>query len=374
MAEFVFSSSGFKRGLAVAKIIKPESGDFCFKFSETSLTIFCYDKRRYVCAVIAADSCNGVPEGFRSDEFYLTADRMALFDTELSYIDIKVNDKSLSIRTYNDTQERKASLKKRAIRSKRPAIPDISFDGKPNVVSRKAFEQLLHQVSCAAQVKETKTEEDMRINQVHFYPDEECAVSNARFYGSVAFMSGMNLDVSIVSSDIPAIRTFCSKSDGSIIQLFQDKKKLYVVDPDSGSVFSMGKVASSKPKLTLLDSEKFETEIAIDQGQLVKNLGWASVAIEGTQRLGFRASKSSERVEFFFDKNKISEFPVKFIKGETLDADFPVKFFLSIISYLGGEVRLRYHHADVPTILEIAEHSEDETVKSVHYLQSMRMR
>jgi len=375
MPEFEFEAADFKRGLAIAKIIKPDTGDFCFRFSESSLTIFCYDKRRYICAVIHPISVDGVPEGFLSDEFYLTTDRVALFDTDLSYIHIKVNEKSLSIRVYDNDQERKANLKKRAIRSKRAKIPTFSFEDKPHVVNRKGFEQLLQQVSCSAQVKETKTEEDMRINQVHFYPDEACAVSNARFYGSVAFMKGMDLDISVVSADIPAIRTFCAKSDGSIIELYQDKKKLFVVDPDSGSVFSIGKIASPKPQLTLPDSNKFGTEIVADQAQLVKNLGWASVAIEGTQRLRISASPDSSRIEFHSDNNKISEFPIKFVRGNKIDTDFPVKYFLGIVSYLSGEVRLRFHHEEIPTILEISENKEETgKIKSAHYLQSMRSR
>lgn len=372
MPEFSFPSLDFKRGMAIAKLIKPETGDFTFRFSESGLTIFAYDSRRYVCSQICPLSSNA-PAGFLSDEFYLTVDRTALFDTDLAYTDIKVNEKSLSIRVHGEDQSRKASLKKKSLNSKRPSVPVVKFEGKPTIVGRKDFERLLQQVSCSALIKETKTEEDMRINQVHFYPDSECAVSNARYYGSLVFMSGMKLDLSIISSDIPAIKAFCNKADGSIVHIYQDDKKVYFIDPESKSVFAAGKVASKKPALNIPELDAFETEIRIDQALFTKNLEWAAIVIEGTQRLGVKITKEASEAELYDGNEKISAFPVEFIRGDDIVADFPVRYFLSIVKYLEGKITLRYHHSDVPTILEVSEHVEKvQKVRASHFLQCMR--
>jgi hypothetical protein len=377
MAEFSFAAVDFKRGLTVAKIVKPETGDYCFQFSATHLTIFSYDKRRYTCSNIYPAALRDVPDNFLSDEFYLTADRLALFDTDLDEIIIKVNPKSFSIKVSGSGQSRRTTLKKRSLKARRPPVPKNSLSD-PWKVDRQAFEQLLYQVSCSAQVKETKTEEDMRINQVHFYPDDNCAVSNARFYGSVAFMDGIHLDLSVVSADIPAIRTFCSKAEDSQVHLFQDEKKLFVLDPSTDSIMAVSRVSSSRPKLTLPDSSEFGTTVLIDRGQLFKNLEWASIAIEGTQRLGVKIDKESLQAEFYFGHDRISQFTVEHVDGKNIDTDLPVKFFLSIVRFMEKKVMLRYHHASIPTILEITEKAEEAEesvgVKSVHYLQSMRAR
>ena len=111
----------------------------------------------------------------------------------------------------------------------------------------------------------------------------------------------------------------------------------------------------------------------IDQALFTKNLEWASIVIEGTQRLGVKITKEASEAELYNGNEKISAFPVEFIRGDDIVADFPVRYFLSIVKYLEGKVILRYHHSSVPTILEVSEHMEKaQRVKASHFLQCMR--
>jgi len=377
MPKFSFQPEDLKRALALARTVKPETGDFCFKFASDSLIIFSFDRRRYVCSRVPATPDKPVEPDFQSPDYYVTLDRTALFDSDLTSVTVSVNEKSMSVSATDGDQTRNASLKRKAVRSKRPPVP--SAPDLPSVsVQTAAFEALLHQVSCSALVKETKTEEEMRVNQVHFYADDGCACSSARYYGSAVYLDGLGLDLSVVSSDIPALKSFCSKSVSDVVSVSQDKSRLYLSDPVSGSFLALSRVATKKPPLSVLDPDGFQTVIVADHSQLLKNLGWAQLAIEGTQRLGFRASRpgGSEvgEVVLWSESAELSRFPVRFLKGDGLSADFPVRFFHSLVKHVDGDVSLGFSHPDAPTVLGVFPTQPDQSVRYVHYLQSMRAR
>jgi len=371
MAKFAFKSDRLKKNFALSRIIKPVTGDFCLRFSSEHLTVFSFDKRRYIKVNIVPESMEGIPSDYLSNEYYVLADRTALFDSELEEIQISVNEKSLSVKTVGDGQSRQASLKKRSIRSKRPAIPEMP--DLPSIkIERGKLERLLHQVSCSAMIKETKTEEDMRVNQVHFYADSHCATSNARYYGSLAYLDGMELDLSIISSDVPVIRSFCAKAVSDFIYLSQDSDRLYVIDSETESVLALSRVSTKKPALSVLDPDGFQIVLVIDQAKLSKSLKWARLAIEGTQRISFIAK--GDELELHSTKEEISRLPVTFIKGDEIITDFPVKFFSSIVDHIEGDVKLMYKHEKDPTILGVSENDSKSEIRSVHYLQSMKPR
>lgn len=372
MPKFHFKSDVFKTGLAMAKLIKPEAKeDYCFKFLPDSLVIFSHDKRRYVRASIPCEA--EVGDEFESDEFYLLPDRTALFDTDLENITASINAKSLSIKVHGDGQSRQANLKRRSSRSRRPAVPGFP-ESEYVSLGRKEFESALHQVSCSALVKETKTEEDMRINQVHFYPEQNCLLSSSRYYGSLVYLNdAIGLDTSIVSSDVPTIRGFLSKMKGESVQACQDDRNFSVIDPDTQSFLSVGKVATKKPEFNVLDKDGFKTCLQINLKSLLKNLEWALLAIEGTQRLGFQAEGDS--VKLFNNKEELGEVPVEFKSGDKLEADFPVRFLHMMVKHLSNDPLLYYDHEKSPTILGITQVPvEDQQIEFMHFLPSMRKR
>ena len=75
----------------------------------------------------------------------------------------------------------------------------------------------------------------------------------------------------------------------------------------------------------------------------------------------------------YFGQDEISNFPVKFIKGDEIKADFPVNILTNIISFIEKIAMFKFNHEKAPTLLEISQ-GTDTTIKSMHYLQSMRMR
>lgn len=368
MPKFNFKSEELRKALTTAKIVKPETKDLSFTFSDKYLTIFSFDNRRYLCSRIPVDNHNASPD-WSSSEFYITVDRVSLFESELSDFSISVSDQSLTITTSNGEQSRKASLKKRSIKSRRPSVPAV-----PNIefveVGCKDFIQLLNEVSCSASVKETKTEEEMRINQVHFYQESGHAISRSRYFGSVSYLSGLSLDVSIVSNDIPLIKSFCSKITDTV-KVGSDKTRHFFVDPDTNSVLSISRISSKKPILKLIDNDKFQTIFVTDKEQLLKNLNWAQTAIEGTQRINIKANSDDEKIHLYNGSDEISSFPTSFSKGKSIDADFPVRHLYSIVRHVEGNVAFAFHHEENKPILGIFSSESNGPVKSVHYVSSM---
>jgi hypothetical protein len=372
-----FEPEVLRRAFAVARIVKPETNDFCLRFTDGGLTIVSQDKRRFVRSEVRPKT---VVDGLSTDDFYLTSDRASLFDSDLESVTISVNEKSLTVIASGDGQTRQAVLKRRAERSRRPPIPARPPIDDAHEVDAPAFEELLKQVSCSALVKETKTDEEMRLNQVHFYPDHGCAVSNARFYASYSFLPGLSLDLSIVSADLPMIRQFCSqmKSGGKVL-VRQDDRRLYVTDKVTGSVLSMTRVNCGRPPYQFLDESEFNTTVQVRRDVALKGLNWAVTALEGTQRitLDCQASPSGEpsSLTLLSDHTEIAQFKASVISGPGIRADFPARLLHSIFTYVeDGIVELRYGHKQLPTLIQIRHSDQKGPVRSFHFLQSMKAR
>ena len=371
MAKLTFVPDQLKRAFALARLVKPASGDYIIKVISGTLVIHSADRRRFCRSEVKPSSTTAGDENYTSEDFYLPADRQSLFDSDLDSVSLSFTDKGMQIKAEGSGQTRQATLKKRADNSRRatcPPRPTVSGTS----VKASDFQDLLHHVACSALVRETKTEEDMRVNQVHFYPDAECAVSNARFYASVSTLDGLALDLSVVSSDVPLIKNFCSKFAGDII-VGQDKNHLFIADPVSHTCMFFSRVACNKPPLTLLKDEGYKIDILVDRAQMAKALQWSVMAVDGTSRLSLAASGSE--MSMSSKGQELARVPVSFELGSDFKADFPVKILNNILTYTTTEkVLLRFGHKDAPSILQITEYDSESKARGRHYVQSMEDR
>ena len=379
MPKFTFDPEDVRRGFTIAKLVRPMTGDYVLRIVGRTLSVISHDRRRYCRADIQAKSTD-VADDYASDEFFLSADRQSLFDAKLSSLTISVTDKALNIRAEEEKQSRQASIRRRPDNSRRPKVQLRPLPGGGTLVKAAEIEKLLHQVSCSAMVKETKTEEDMKVNQVHFYPDEKCAVSNARTYASAVTFNELALDLSIVSADIPLCRTFCSKSGSDHVLMGQSAAHLFLSDPSTGSYLLMSRVASARPPLFVLDQDGYTVEIRVEKNLLTSSLSWARTAIEGTSRLNLTAVRSADsnsgRLDMSANGQEIATLPITFLKGKEMRADFHVSVLSNVAGYIDGDdAILRYAHPKIPTLLEITDKPIDGEPKSVigrHFLQCMR--
>ena len=171
-------------------------------------------------------------------------------------------------------------MKRRSDSSKRPKITGSPDSSSFSRVSASIFEDVLRQVSCSALVKETKTDEDMRINQIHFYADPDApgsayVTSNARFYATVVKVGHLGINFSMVSSDIPAARAFCSRAAGDVL-IGVEGNAVRVVDPVTGSWIAFAKVQGDRPALSVPDGS-CKTSITVQREDFRKAVKWCSI-------------------------------------------------------------------------------------------------
>lgn len=382
MPKFRFGSGDLRRGFAIAKLVKPQTKDFVLKFHGGTLSIISYDARKYARAEVKALESDVKPD-YVSDEYFLSDDRKGLLDSDLEYVSVSITDKGMNVKAFAQEKERKALIRKRPDNSRRPFVPRrLEVSGEPLLLKGAVLEDLLRHLSCSALVKETKTEDDMRVNQVHFYKDHECAVSNARSHATVVKYPGLNLDSSVVSSDIPLIKGFCAKmGDEGEVLFGQDKTHVYVQDPNTGSCIFCARVNGKRPEFSFtdLDEDDFKTEVEVDGEELNTAVAWAVTAVEGTSRITFATGhidSEKERLGIILsaDGEGVCKFPAVLKKG-TLAADFHIGCMSEISPYLTyGEAKLRYGHKENATLLDISMVSKVTKVGVRHFVRSMKER
>ena len=367
-SKFAFAARDLKRGLALAKLVKPSSGDFAIRFGPTGATFYSADKRRLTLVNVAATEAPDVAPDWVSDEYFIPISKSVLFDADLDSVAFVLGENALGIQAVGGKQTRKATVKRRVDATRRTHIPTVRW-GEPSLIDASQFARLLRVVGCSALVKETKTEEEMRVNQVHFHPETASASSNARFHASVAELDGMKLDVSIIGSDIPLIRSFCAKMD-AMVGLYHDKHRLYVVDPQSNSVLALSKVASASAAFEP-PTRDFAIEMRLSREHLIDGLDWAIAALDGTQRLSCEAEGDEMKMS---NNGEIFNMSIAFALGSQFRADLPAKFMRTVADHLDSDdITLRFGHPKNPTLLEVS--NADETdIRVRHYMHVMRGR
>jgi hypothetical protein len=367
-----FPARSLKATLRASKVVKPETKDITIRIDGDVLTMFAYDKRRYVVSRIAGgDNIDS------SSDFFLHIDKTSILDSDLETIVVSMKEGSMTVKAEGGGQSRSATLKSRSVNSRRPRIPTLpSVDLMP--VKTKEFEWLLRQLSCSALVKETKTEDDMRANQIHFYSELRVAGSTAGYYGTIVLTPDIALDLSIISSDIPIIRAFCSSLSCDSIYIGQDLHHVFLVDRATNSFLALGKVRGSKPPMQFPDMGQFKIAFSVPKDVITRSLEWSSTAIDGTQRVTFNISRSdlsSPAGEAVLSaKEELTRFPVSFLSGSSFCTDLPIRYLSSIVGYIEEDVVFHFGHEEMPTVLGLSSSSgRNASMKAMHFVNSMKI-
>lgn len=352
-----------KKAMSIAKIVKPHVGDFTISISGSTMKIHSYDKRRSVVSSIKIDATESI-----NDEFYLPIDRSVIFESELSSLIATIGQSGLTLKFSGEKKSQTATVKRRSENSRRIRVPDEPDSSGYSKIESSLLQNVLRQVSCSALVKETKTDDDMRVNQVHFYPEIDGSgyvSSNSRFHASIVKIPGFGLDLSIVSSDIPIIRSFCTKFSNDLY-IGSTQKAVNIVDRESGSWLSVAKVVSEKPKLSVPD-EKFRNSASITHEDFKKSSRWASLTLEGTQRVTFQISDGS--LSMSSGKSELCSVPI--ISGEIPGIDLPVKILMVISDHMDDDnLNIRYGIIGFPDVLEF--NQENEKFSARHFVRCMK--
>lgn len=369
MMSIFLDPGALKSSLALTKIIKPVLGDFSIRFSEDQcIYITSVDKRRSVTVRIHHGN-----DSEMNSEYYLPIDRTALFEADLKNLSISETEKGLSVKYSEDGSTRNALIKRRSSNSKRPDLPTLPENLDFVSIKAKIFDHILKMVSCAALVKETVTEEDMRINQIHFYQKESYVASNARFYGSQVYSPSLSLDLSLVSADIPYVRNFCSRAKGAI-NIAVDSQYIYIVDEQTSSWMRLAKVATQVPNSKFIHVDPAERRFSISTEVFKSVARWLMNSLDSSQRITIKIINEDD--EYFLKCISVTGIELSVTKVEsdsTWSADFPVSILNTIADHLiEGHVDVYYSPKDLNGILVFSQ-KIDDTIAN-HFLRSMKPR
>lgn len=364
--KITLSAEQLKKAIGFTKIVKPMSGDYVLKVADGKFHFCSSDKRHISYSVI---SC-GSSQSFESEDAYLSTERLSIIDPKSDSVTFNFADSGLTVKQ----GDKSATIRKRSDASKKKRIryflPDKKFS-----INAKKFDSILKAAGVSASVKDTKTEEQMKINQVHFYSKDHAIVSNSRFYASCVNYDELTVDLSVVSSDIPILRNFCQKVGGeNQVDVSFDDRSLYLSDPITGSYIQSQRVKCSVPPYShFVDSYSVKCEVS--PSLMKENLLWASTALEGTNRISFRAMNvgpdGKGYISISTPKEELCRFECKFISGNEIIADYPLNILSNVVSnFDSGTMTLKFGHSSVPTVLEIE--VDDGEVVGRHFIQSMK--
>lgn len=361
-AKLQVDSKLLKTGLTIAKIVKPVLQDFSLEISSAMIRIWSLDKRR---STIAHVPFSGIID--QTEEFIIPVDRTSLLDVESNLCTISLTDKGAVVKYVDEGKSRTATIKRRSPGARRPLPPSVpDFSVAPRLRS-KVFSRILNQVSASAQVKQTKTDEDARINQVHFYGASRVVTSNARYFASVVRHESIDFDMSVVSSDIPFIEGFLARCDE--VAVCQDASRIYVVNPLNSDFLSFTKVTGARPEYKAVSVEDPAVSIKIGLEDLKNLLTWSSQAIDGTPRC--TVSWEPGALVCSYNLGELGRTAIEY-DGPSGRVDLPISTLITVVGYLEGtEVDLKFGIPSMPNVLVISQTFPDGTTSS-HFLAAMR--
>lgn len=365
MTKINISGTQLKKLIDTAKIVKPIFGDYSVLLTNGEIRISSLDKRRCVLAISQHNSGIDIEE-----EFFLPADRVSLLEYA-DDLDMILSDKGLSIKYVGNGVTKSALLKRRAGTSKRPGLPSRPSTDQYYTIKSDTLNNILKNASCSASIKETNTEEDMRVNQVHFYSHKNSVFANARYHASFIKSDSIDFDISLISSDIPLIRNFCDRLDGNI-KIYQSDNKLCFEHEISGSYVQFHSIDTKKPDYKLPSLGEVSSTISLSYENLKSALKWALLTLEGTQRITISTSKTDESNTLAFKSSDqvLASFPVD-LSGPGFTADFPIKILFTICEYLSDDdVVMKYGMSSLPDVLLIQQTFPDMLAQ--HFIRSMK--
>jgi hypothetical protein len=366
MTSFSVSSSDVARCSNSISIVRPASNFIVINIKPECVMLHSSDRRRTSYSRIF------IPTNIESEsEFILPYERRGILDSKLSKSVFSISPSHMIIKSSGDDQNKKVQIKKRSLSSKNilAKFPEFDIDFS---ISKKTLDECLRQASCSALIKETKSEDDMRLNQIRMISSGNIFYSFARFYASVVHSDSPISDGSIISSDIPIVRSFLSKIDSDNVHVGQDPSNVYFASSDLNFALSLSKSPFRPHPFDPVDNSLFSSNVKVSTDLLLSSLDWSLKAAESGQRITLDSHDSS--LKFIQSRDELSSIPIISSYGNPISMDFPSSVLKSIVGFVGSKsTDLFFDHSQSKTILCIPGIST-ANVKSFHYLQSMKPR
>ncbi len=355
------SASNMKFMSGLLKIVKPRTSDYVLKFYKDGLSAASNDGRKRIRVNIPyTKSC--IQTDMR--DIYIHVDRVSVL-SQNDDADFFFDEKSINLSYKSKSSVKNTYIRYRDELSKRTPMPaDKIRTGDEYKI--KELTRVLGQMMFSSSSDTTKTEEDMRINQV-FFLSSGAVVANSRFNASVGRMDCIKSDFNVVSSDIPLILSFLSKLNDDIVIVSSSDKELVFIDRSTNSSLLLYKVVckSSHNFSGFIESD-FVNSITIDRQALKEFMSWSETSIEGTKKLTIAVS--GDVMTATSNKNHITECTVLNNNHTDFKLDVSMPTLSGLISSSGDSKTVTIGYSSVLS-KHLIEVYGDNGIK--HYTQAM---
>lgn len=349
----------FKKALGFPKLLKSGLPEVLIDAYGGSMRLMSSEKRRVLITLVDNLGINIHP----GIQYSIPYDHPLFGETDVDSWTVDVKKDGMKFCLQSNVGYKTTDIRKKS----KPHGFDVSEEWDLVADTKKEdFLNVLDHLEASASVKDTKTEEDARINAVYFRPSFSFSIN--RHTASVAPAVALKT-FSIPSLDYSVIRSFVDKLDNnenvkiyqspSYMKIGQDRYWLYLT-----------RIASREPNFSRLEdnfSFKFTTSVSALKS-LVK---WSEYNAEASSYMTLHME--NDQCEFKTKFKSLGSIKGK-IHGEPFSVNLPSKGFVSLIEYLyGEEVNLNYSHVKMPTIFNLSTNIDGASSSQDHYIQSVRL-
>lgn len=358
-----FEPDSIRRAVILAKLTKPATNDLVLKFTGGRLVVFSQGRRGQSWAEVEPMEDAG---GFESDEAFLPYEKALFLESVNDSVSLVFDDRHLNIKVKSGSSNRNARIPLRNNDTKRAKLPSRIEIESGNPIDKKIWSDVLSALSFSAQVKNTKTDIEMRQNQIYFYANENAAYSNARVYASSASHDSLNFDVSIIASDVPVIRNFLQKGPEAQ-QIAVVENHLVVAAADGSSYVAFARMQNKFPPYKIPDPENFRNSVELLTEEWKKNVNWTLKAVEGSNKI--RVVCTSESVILMDGPKELVSFPALGSTGE-FSFDTNLEILIGISSVINADkFDLFYGHPMLDNMIEFRDRGP---VSARHFFTSVK--
>jgi hypothetical protein len=349
----------FKKYLNIPKLLKSGTPEVLIQKTDSGISISSSERRRVVKIEIPASDLV-IPEGV---QYSIAFDNPLLNENDVNSWNMVAKKDTLKFEFISDSGKKVTEIRKKAkpVAFNAPMVWELL-----QKFSKSDITRILDHLEASASVKDTKTEEDARINAIFFREDGSFSIN--RHTASVSKGVGEKR-WSLPSLDFSSVRAFIDRCDSDQMIRFEDGKEYIRVGYENFWLY-LTKVVSREPNFAFLE-DKYLYEFNTTVDALKSIVKWSEYNADASSylTLGF----NQDECEF---KTKYKTLGT--IKGTNVGSVFevslPSKNFVNLVEYLSGkDVSLRFSHEKLNTIFNL--HSIDgETGRLFdHYIQSVKM-
>jgi len=364
MSTMSFNDQAVKK-LLNAKLVKPSSAFYNIQPYDGGMSISSIDTRRMIKLSVLCDSVDGVVDN--KSEYFIPIKKLNLFSYPGSYR-LKFNEDHILVNIKSDVGKKSAKIRRKNMRQYMFDNFKIFDEVEPVSIDSDVLRTILKNLSASAQIKETKTDADMKKNKIQFYGQASVAISDATYYGTFCYHDDIKFDISISSADVPIVMGFCDISEGPI-EMY-DAKTHFMCKNSNEDTLLITKVVTERSELFEIEDE-YEHVIEIDLAMLKDAVKWAIESIDGTQRVKFKFDGNV--IEMLSSGSMISSL-YTMTDSKPFDVDLPIQIVSNIIHNIKGKtIKFKYKNKSTPTIVEINGDKDDE-VQTRYFISAMLQR